>query len=213
MIVAILADEDQKEELCRKHTLEDVQIIWADSMRSLKMIEADVYFDLLFENDAERSDQLRSIPPEKLFINSVIDTSDDTGLSAWRINAWPGMLNRTIVEIAAGSAFMQKFKKDQNAAAEHIFQRLGWRYQLVPDIAGMVTPRIIAMIINEAWYALGEGISTKDEIDIAMKLGTNYPYGPFEWGELIGYDRVRSLLIRLSMTDARYTIAPKLMSA
>jgi 3-hydroxyacyl-CoA dehydrogenase len=42
------------------------------------------------------------------------------------------------------------------------------------------------MIINEAYFALEDNVSTKAETDIAMKLGTNYPYGPFEWGQLIG---------------------------
>ncbi len=47
----------------------------------------------------------------------------------------------------------------------------------------------MAMIINEAWHALAEEVSTKNEIDTAMKLGTNYPYGPFEWAEKIGLGR------------------------
>ena len=42
------------------------------------------------------------------------------------------------------------------------------------------------MIINEAFLALQEGVSTKEEINTAMKLGTNYPLGPFEWVEKIG---------------------------
>ena len=45
------------------------------------------------------------------------------------------------------------------------------------------------MIINEAYFTWEAGTSTKEEIDIAMKLGTGYPYGPFEWGEKIGLSR------------------------
>jgi 3-hydroxybutyryl-CoA dehydrogenase len=74
----------------------------------------------------------------------------------------------------------------------------------------MITPRIIAMIINEAWFSLAENISTRDEIDTAMKLGTNYPYGPFEWGEKIGLNRIIELLNELQKTDKRYSIAPGL---
>jgi 3-hydroxybutyryl-CoA dehydrogenase len=80
----------------------------------------------------------------------------------------------------------------------------------VPDTIGMVTPRIVSMIINEAWYAFDEKISSKEEIDRAMKLGTNYPFGPFEWGEKIGIERIRKLLESLKRTDKRYTIAPGL---
>ena len=66
------------------------------------------------------------------------------------------------------------------------------------------------MIINEAWFSLAENISTREEIDTAMKLGTNYPYGPFEWGDKIGLDRVSALLNELHKTDTRYSIAPGL---
>lgn len=60
------------------------------------------------------------------------------------------------------------------------------------------------MIINEAWLSLGEGVSTKEEIDTAMKLGTNYPYGPFEWGNKIELKNVYQLLTALSKTNPRY---------
>ena len=60
------------------------------------------------------------------------------------------------------------------------------------------------MIVNEAYYTLQEEVSTKEEIDTAMKLGTNYPYGPFEWSELIGLDKIHLLLTRLGNTDDRY---------
>jgi 3-hydroxybutyryl-CoA dehydrogenase len=71
----------------------------------------------------------------------------------------------------------------------------------------MLSARVIAMIINEAYFALGEGVSSKQEIDIAMKLGTNYPYGPFEWSERIGLKNIYKLLQKLNSTSSRYTIA------
>jgi 3-hydroxybutyryl-CoA dehydrogenase len=67
----------------------------------------------------------------------------------------------------------------------------------VPDDPGFVTPRIISKIINEATLALQEGVSTKEEIDAAMKLGTSYPYGPFEWSDKIGNDKIQKLLLAL----------------
>jgi 3-hydroxybutyryl-CoA dehydrogenase len=72
----------------------------------------------------------------------------------------------------------------------------------------LVAAKIIAMIINEAYFALGENISTKNEIDVAMKLGTNYPYGPFEWSEKIGLKKIYALLKKLCEKDSRYNIAP-----
>jgi 3-hydroxybutyryl-CoA dehydrogenase len=50
------------------------------------------------------------------------------------------------------------------------------------------------MIINEAYLTVQEGTATREDIDIAMKLGTNYPYGPFEWCEKIGVQNVLAIL-------------------
>jgi 3-hydroxybutyryl-CoA dehydrogenase len=85
--------------------------------------------------------------------------------------------------------------------------------ELAPDTAGMVRARIIAMIINEAYHALGEGVSTEEDIDTAMKLGTNYPYGPFEWASRIGHDNIVELLEIMSLTDKKYQPAPALVAA
>ena len=60
------------------------------------------------------------------------------------------------------------------------------------------------MIINEAFFALQENVSSKEEIDTAMKLGTNYPFGPFEWAERIGLKNIFELLTGLSKTQSRY---------
>ncbi|WPU66294.1 3-hydroxyacyl-CoA dehydrogenase family protein [Peredibacter starrii] len=48
---------------------------------------------------------------------------------------------------------------------------------------GFVFPRTIVQIINEAHFALADGVATKEDIDRAMKFGVNYPKGPFEWAE------------------------------
>jgi 3-hydroxybutyryl-CoA dehydrogenase len=74
----------------------------------------------------------------------------------------------------------------------------------------MITARVLATIINEAYYTLGAQVSTREEIDIAMKLGTSYPYGPFEWAAKIGLARIYELLAELSRDDKRYVPAPLL---
>jgi 3-hydroxybutyryl-CoA dehydrogenase len=90
------------------------------------------------------------------------------------------------------------------------FSALGWKFKLVPDIPGLISARVIAMVINEAYYTLEAEVSSKKEIDTAMKLGTNYPYGPFEWSELIGLPQVYRLLIEMSRTDQKYQPAESL---
>jgi 3-hydroxybutyryl-CoA dehydrogenase len=83
----------------------------------------------------------------------------------------------------------------------------------VPDEAGFVSARIIAMIINEAYHAKDEAVSTEADIDIAMKLGTNYPYGPFEWANEIGVQHVYALLQKLSLNDERFLPSAGLAAA
>lgn len=203
MIVAILADDEIKAEIIDKGYSGAVEIIWADSVQSLRIIEADAYFDLKFESDKERIVKLKFVLPKPLFVNAVIQTGKELPEGFMRINAWPTMMKRKIIEISAvDNSNVQK--------VENLFDKMGWEYQEVPDVAGMITPRIISMIINEAWFSVAENISTREEIDIAMKLGTNYPYGPFEWGEKIGVNRIHDLLAELQKTDKRYSIAPGL---
>ncbi len=64
-------------------------------------------------------------------------------------------------------------------------------------------PRIF-LAYNEAFFALSENVSTMVEIDTAMKLGTAYPYGPFEWGNKIGLQNIVTLLKKLSKKQLRY---------
>jgi 3-hydroxybutyryl-CoA dehydrogenase len=80
----------------------------------------------------------------------------------------------------------------------------------VKDQPGFVAARVISMIVNEAFFAFGENISTIEEIDKAMKLGTSYPKGPFEWAEKIGVDKIYLLLRKLAEKEERYLPAPAL---
>src|SRR5215208_2600824 len=74
-----------------------------------------------------------------------------------------------------------------------------------------VSLRVISCIVNEAFLALSEGVATAEDIDRAMKLGANYPKGPFEWVEEIGASSVLETLdsLRAAYGDA-YLAAPAL---
>ena len=101
MIVAILADEKIKAEIIDKGFHDAVEILWADSLQSLRIIAADAYFDLLFENDRERIARLKFLLPKPVFVNSVVHTCRDISEDFFRINAWPTMINRRIIEVVA----------------------------------------------------------------------------------------------------------------
>lgn len=70
----------------------------------------------------------------------------------------------------------------------------GLSVAVIKDSPGFVAPRILAMIVNLACEIAQLGIGSPQDIDIAMRLGQNYPRGPFEWGEWLGPKRVHDML-------------------
>lgn len=113
-------------------------------------------------------------------------------------NGLPGFVGREIWEVTALN--------------ERVLEDLHLEHMLVDDRVGMVTPRVVCMIINEAYYTVQEGTATREDIDLGMKLGTGYPYGPFEWAQKIGIDHVYELLEALytDTHEERYKICPLL---
>jgi len=81
-----------------------------------------------------------------------------------------------------------------------------------PDAPGMTLPRVVVTLVNEAAFALGEGVAQAPDIDRAMLLGVNYPEGPLTWGDRIGLDEVLGGLLALHdhYGDSRYRPAPAL---
>ena len=101
------------------------------------------------------------------------------------------------------------------AAAEAHFHGLGKHVEWVGDAPGLVLGRIVCQLVNEAHFALGAKVATTEDIDTAMRLGFNYPRGPFEWSEAIGADRVLAILDALhrELGEERYRAAPELRRA
>lgn len=81
--------------------------------------------------------------------------------------------------------------------AENFLSEAGINYSIVPDRAGLIFPRIVSMIINEAAQVYSEQVASKEDIDTAMKLGTNYPFGPLEWADRLGVELVYNILAAL----------------
>jgi 3-hydroxybutyryl-CoA dehydrogenase len=194
MRIVILANEEQKKVL----GLAGDELVFTDDQREVSLHQdADAYIDLLFTADRDRIQVLKSLLPKPVLINSVEHTLAESDAQFIRINAWPTFLEGSLMESSAADNRKEK--------AIAVFTALGKIPEWVPDITGMITPRIICSIINEAFFALQEKISTAEEINTAMKLGTNYPYGPFEWAEKIGKKNVAALLQKLSREQKRYT--------
>jgi 3-hydroxybutyryl-CoA dehydrogenase len=148
---------------------------------------------------AENIEKLAKLLPKIILINAVTETLSDLHPDFIRFNGWPGFLKGKYIEAAANKETQEK--------ANNLF---GDQLVFVKDEPGFISPRIVSMIINEAYFTLEAGTSTKEEIDIAMKLGTGYPYGPFEWASLIGEKKVADLLKKLSERNSLYELADSL---
>jgi 3-hydroxybutyryl-CoA dehydrogenase len=86
------------------------------------------------------------------------------------------------------------------AVMEEVAAKMGKETVLVKESPGFVTSRINAMIGNEAFYMLQEGVASARDIDKALKLGLNHPMGPFELVDLVGLDTRLSILQYLHRT-------------
>jgi 3-hydroxybutyryl-CoA dehydrogenase len=101
------------------------------------------------------------------------------------------------------------------AAAERFFTTLGRPFEWVGDAPGLVSGRLLACLVNEACFALGEGVGSAEDIDVGMELGLNHPRGPLAWGDLVGADLVLETLLALweEYREERYRPAPALVAA
>ncbi|WP_027417038.1 3-hydroxyacyl-CoA dehydrogenase family protein [Aneurinibacillus terranovensis] len=161
----------------------------------------------------QKLDQL--LPPQ------VPITSTSLAITATEIASWADFPERvcgfgTLVPLCERQLIeMAPALQTGPAAMETVaalFQTLGKEMALVEDEVGLVFPRILSLIINEAVFAVMEGTATPEDIDVAMKKGTNYPYGPLEWADRIGLDEVFSIIRGMyqNLGEERYRPAPLL---
>ncbi len=90
---------------------------------------------------------------------------------------------------------------DALALAQELFESLGKGVVLVEDRPALFLGRTVGSIVNEAVTAVHEDVASADDVDTAMRLGTNYPIGPIAWGREIGGRRVTRILQRLAEAE------------
>lgn len=129
----------------------------------------------------------------------------DQGAAAAGFHALPpiGLVELTRTEATADVAA---------ARTEEFFAALGLPAVWVADAPGLVLGRIIAQVVNECAFAIGEGIGSGADIDDGMELGMNYPIGPLAWADEIGLDHIVMILdgLREEYGEERYRTAPLL---
>ena len=96
-------------------------------------------------------------------------------------------------------------------AIKDVAKKMGKETVVINEFPGFVTSRISALIGNEAFFMLQEGLGTAEDIDKAIKLGLNFPMGPFELGDLVGLDtRLNNLRYLHEKLGEKYRPAPLL---
>lgn len=193
MTVLLIADEVRKEAWLSTGQTADVELIVSEEITDTP---ADACIDLLFDGSETRIASLTAATLPLVLVHSLETLLSSLPDHFVRINGWMTFLERNIVEACA--------KESQKPATEALLKNFNRTLTWVPDITGMLSARVVTGIINEAYLALEEGLSTAAEIDTAMKLGTNYPYGPLEWCERIGKKNVQQLLRKLHAENLRY---------
>ena len=200
-----------------KQKLSAISIDWTvldtQNYGTVNLQNFDIIFDLNFDDHSTALAAFAPLKDKPVFVSaakkSLAQAAHQCGYKIdcvlIGINALPTFINRSLAEVSLLDTFHSDVLKS-------ILAQLGWEYKLVADRVGFITPRIILMIINEACYTVQEGTATLRDIDISMKLGTNYPYGPFEWADNIGVKEVYETLeaIYQDTHDERYKICPLL---
>jgi 3-hydroxybutyryl-CoA dehydrogenase len=132
----------------------------------------------------------------------------DAGGSAVGFHALPPLDATALVELTRGPGTARLAAE----RAEAFFAALGKRTAWVADGPGLVLGRIVCQLVNEACFAVGEGVGTRADVDDGMVLGLNHPRGPFAWCEAIGVVHVLGVLdaLRIELGEERYRAAPLL---
>jgi 3-hydroxybutyryl-CoA dehydrogenase len=213
MKILVRGEKIITEELKLKLPLADITEIQDTDFPQLDLSGYDVIFDLSIDEQASTLKYYAPLKNIPVFVGAVkMQLAAAVNLYGREIqctligiNNLPTFINRSLAEVSL-------LNKTDDKALQQIMQNIGWNYKLVEDRVGMVTPRIIMMIINEACYTLQEGTANMQDIDTSMKLGTNYPFGPFEWADKIGIKHVYETLKAVydDTHDERYKICPLL---
>ncbi|HPH47438.1 MAG TPA: 3-hydroxyacyl-CoA dehydrogenase family protein, partial [Chryseolinea sp.] len=181
-----------------------------DHREAERFIETnDLVFDFIIDEEPFQIDIYKNKSNGIVFFNAAkISLAELSNLAEHSIkadvygfNGLPTFVSQEILEVSL-------LKPEHEDQLKEICAKLDIHYLIVDDRVGLVTPRVVCMIINEAYYTVQDGTASREDIDKAMKLGTNYPYGPFEWCSLIGIKHVYELLEALyeDTHDERYKI-------
>jgi 3-hydroxybutyryl-CoA dehydrogenase len=210
MKILVVGEQSNLEEVARKFGKENVYTRIPNLDPGSSLEPYDYIFDFVIDELPEHFEEYIFSAHPIIFINTVKVSLGELQYTygksipnIYGFNGLPTFLERDVLEVCT------LFDKE---IVSKTLNGLKTDWVLVDDRVGMVTARIILMIINEAYYTVQEGTASMEDIDKGMKLGTNYPFGPFEWCKRIGLQHVYETLeaIYEDTKDERYKIAPLL---
>ncbi len=197
----------------------DVIALIRPSTKFEDLAAADVVIEAAPEDFEVKRDVFRRL--DALCRPEAILASNTSSISLTQLGAVTGRADKVIgmhfmnppavlllVEIVRGLATSD----ETTAAIRALAERMGKTTILAKDYAGFIVNRVLLPMINEAIYALYEGVGTVDDIDNGMKLGTAQPMGPLALADLIGLDTCLAVLERLhqGLGDDKYRPCPLL---
>ncbi|MGN6189245.1 MAG: 3-hydroxyacyl-CoA dehydrogenase NAD-binding domain-containing protein [Conexibacter sp.] len=170
-------------------------------------VDGEVPF-LILDCGASEDDPPLQGGPQAICLHEGSLAALDAGGSAIGFHALPPLEPGGLVELTRGPDSLDAAA----TAAERFFATLGLHTEWVGDAPGLVLGRIVCQLVNEAAFAVGEGVGTPADLDAGMVHGLNHPRGPLAWGDAIGLDHVLAVLDALSdeYREERYRAAPLL---
>jgi 3-hydroxybutyryl-CoA dehydrogenase len=220
-LVCLLGDEQLVKDYSAVFQSNGMMVLELKSLSSLKTgaKKISLAFELTVEHNDTKVNNLKaldvaldvSIPIISNAVTSTVLLQSQTLVHKERligIAAFPTLIENKLIELSPSLHTSQTVAD----AAAAFFRSIKKETVFVEDSIGMVMPRILCQIINEALFTVQNDVANPKDIDTAMKLGTNYPNGPIEWGEKIGFKNIVAVLDALYKNhgEERYRVAPLL---
>ncbi|WP_096273034.1 3-hydroxyacyl-CoA dehydrogenase [Paucisalibacillus globulus] len=200
----------------------EVSVLFSNLHTSLDLVDAIKETEYVIEAVPEKRDLKKSVletidqyAPKHIVIASNTSTISPTELGSYTkrpeqvaaMHFFNPVHRMRLIEIVKGL----ETNAETVSIIREVAEKMGKETVEVNEFPGFVTSRISAMVGNEAFYMLQEGVATAEDIDKAIKLGLNYPMGPLELGDLVGLDtRLNNLKYLHETLGEKFRPAPLL---